>query len=395
MRIRSLAALVAAALVPAAASASPALTTQPSQPFYAQPVTVKVSGFNQWLYIPAMRHTRSGNTLSFDYEYASDFFGPARPDFGNAPVPLGEMTPGTYSARLVFHDIARPTVPPEAYDTTFVVPPPDQPGAYLVPVQPRAQQAANIVLVGSHNLDPASVRVAVQGTVVTVSYQYAADSPVDPSRPPPAGLVPWTVVPLAALASGDYTLQWQGTPRAGGAANGSQRTFQVLKQSAVVEFYAESTDHYFMSLDAADIDLLDRPGSGWKRTGYEFFAFQNQAEAPAGAQPICRFYASGPNSHFYAAPADCAYLKNQETQLRAEAAKAGTAYTGWAYERIAFYAILPSGEQCPANTNSVWRAYNNRAAQNDSNHRYASSGAIQAAMSFTWQGEGVKFCSPT
>ena len=51
--------------------------------------------------------------------------------------------------------------------------------------------------------------------------------------------------------------------------------------------------------------------------------------------------------------------------------------------------------QCAAGTTPVKRAYNNRFAVNDSNHRYATSDAIYAQMlADGWSGEGTVFCAP-
>jgi hypothetical protein len=46
-------------------------------------------------------------------------------------------------------------------------------------------------------------------------------------------------------------------------------------------------------------------------------------------------------------------------------------------------------------TTPVWRLYNDRAAQLDSNHRFVASGETYRAMiAEGWIGEGVAFCSP-
>ena len=49
---------------------------------------------------------------------------------------------------------------------------------------------------------------------------------------------------------------------------------------------------------------------------------------------------------------------------------------------------------CPSGTRPVFRAYNARAAQNDSNHRYSASGAVyQQMVALGWRGEGIVFCA--
>ena len=68
---------------------------------------------------------------------------------------------------------------------------------------------------------------------------------------------------------------------------------------------------------------------------------------------------------------------------------------GWTYEGIAFQALLPIDGACSVGTTPVWRLYNDRAAQLDSNHRFvASSETYRAMIAEGWAGEGVAFCSP-
>ncbi|MBK7473169.1 MAG: hypothetical protein IPI73_23640 [Betaproteobacteria bacterium] len=62
---------------------------------------------------------------------------------------------------------------------------------------------------------------------------------------------------------------------------------------------------------------------------------------------------------------------------------------------MAFYALTPNGEQCPGNLQPIYRAYNNRFAQNDSNHRYASAlSTLQGMTAQGWTVEGTVFCTP-
>ena len=89
------------------------------------------------------------------------------------------------------------------------------------------------------------------------------------------------------------------------------------------------------------------------------------------------------NSHFYTADEEeCELLKQEDA--------------GWVYEGIAFQALVPvAGGACLPGTYPVWRLYNNRYAQLDSNHRFvASVGIYHAMMADGWLGEGVAFCSP-
>ena len=72
---------------------------------------------------------------------------------------------------------------------------------------------------------------------------------------------------------------------------------------------------------------------------------------------------------------------------------------GWYYEGIGFYLTTlqnPPGSprRCPDGTLSVNRAYNNRAAQNDSNHRLTTRfSEYQATIAQGWTGEGVVMCA--
>ena len=94
--------------------------------------------------------------------------------------------------------------------------------------------------------------------------------------------------------------------------------------------------------------------------------------------PVCRFYAGGPNSHFYTAnTSECQWLRSLEAQNRS--ASAGKAFLDWGFETIAFWALVPENGQCAAGTTPVYRAYNHRAAKNDSNHRFMPDERIRAA----------------
>jgi serine protease len=99
---------------------------------------------------------------------------------------------------------------------------------------------------------------------------------------------------------------------------------------------------------------------------------------------VCRFYGTpgvGPNSHFYTIdPAECAAVQRDP---------------GWRLETAdAFYTYLPVGGACPGRTIPVHRAYDDRYAQNDSNHRYAvDRAAYDEVLARGWIGEGVVLCA--
>lgn len=162
-----------------------------------------------------------------------------------------------------------------------------------------------------------------------------------------------------------------------------------------VEFYNAVTKHYFVTATASEARLIDTgaAGEGWMRTGRSFQAWIRKADAPANAQPVCRFYSSGANSHFYTASGgECEELKAAE---RAERAR-GTV-RGWQYEGVAFYIQAPSAGQCPAGTAELLRVYNNGFANGEgSNHRFIDDAELQELMvDSKWLSEGAVFCAAT
>lgn len=99
----------------------------------------------------------------------------------------------------------------------------------------------------------------------------------------------------------------------------------------------------------------------------------------------------GPNSHFFTADAsECAWLKQIQAQTPAGQPR-------WNYEEIAFAIDVPANGSCPASAPvPIYRVYNNRAAQNDSNHRYATDTTVyQQMIGQGWKGEGVVMCAPS
>lgn len=157
--------------------------------------------------------------------------------------------------------------------------------------------------------------------------------------------------------------------------------------TTVVEFYNQALDHYFVSLDPAEIDDLDSGRkAGWSRTGLGFGAALNAAP---GTNPVCRFYlppGSGDSHFFSASPAECAETQAKFPQLILETPDA-------------FNAALPDGTgACPADTVPVYRLWNGRA---DSNHRYTADTSVRDEMiarGYTPEGygaEAVSLCAPT
>jgi hypothetical protein len=138
--------------------------------------------------------------------------------------------------------------------------------------------------------------------------------------------------------------------------------------------------------------LKSNPALGWQATGGDFKAYARN-DHPSTSQPVCRFYGSlspGPNSHFYTAEsAEC-------DQLKALQASTPASQPRWNYEEIAFAVDVPVNGACPQSAPvPVYRAYNQRALQNDSNHRYTTVFAIYEEMLANgWEGEGVTMCAP-
>jgi len=161
----------------------------------------------------------------------------------------------------------------------------------------------------------------------------------------------------------------------------------------VVEFYNATLDHYFISPLSPDIDALDSGRlPGWARTGFSFFA--NPAPG-AGLNPVCRFYIPPQHgdSHFFTASADECAAVNGKIPVDPN-------YSGYSFETPnAFYIALPdvTTGACPANTQPVYRLWNQRA---DSNHRYTTNPGVRSDMlarGYVGEGYGpdsVIMCAP-
>ena len=161
----------------------------------------------------------------------------------------------------------------------------------------------------------------------------------------------------------------------------------------VIEFHNSVLNHYFITASAEEAAGIDAgaAGPGWSRTGEVWGAWLN-GPLP-GANEICRFYGTaaidpatgrrrGPNSHFYT------FVGPECDQVKSD--------PGWVFEAPnRFFAVEPVNGQCPAGLLPVLRAYNNRFAANDSNHRYTIRQSIYNQMiALGWKGEGVVMCAP-
>lgn len=180
-------------------------------------------------------------------------------------------------------------------------------------------------------------------------------------------------------ADGFLALYLHTSFRSGGDARYNFYFVRLQAVPDIVEFENAALRHYFIGYDNAEARGIDAgaAGPGWARTGLSF--------RPGGKSPVCRFYGTpgvGPNSHFYTAdPDECELVKRDR---------------GWTYEGIAFHVTTPTDGRCiPSTQRPVIRFYNNRAAQNDSNHRYLANEALAASMvAQGWILEGLVFCPP-
>ena len=389
------AALIAAAFpVSFLASAAPTVAPSPSLPLYGQAVSVELRD-SQPVFLPATRYTRNGNTIEVDFEYHGSFYGPYPPNMGSMPVPLGELAPGNYTLSARLFDMDRPGSGPTMTTTNLPVVPPQEWGAYLVPKEPRAYEIVEVMVKSAAYFDPRSMKVSRNGSTIRVDFDYLASAPAAGASTP-AGMTTFASIPVGGLAPGQYRVEAWGRPSTGGTSEKFfTRDFQAASQAYVVEYYHEQLDHYFIAASPDEIALLDGGGQGgWKRTGQRFQAWSRASDAPPGAVPVCRFYAKGPNSHFYTGDAsECAQVKQWEEGQRAIATSEGKPFAGWAYEGTAFYALVPQNGQCPASTTPVYRAYNMRAQYMDSNHRFMADPAVRSSMA-GWADEGAQFCSP-
>jgi len=162
------------------------------------------------------------------------------------------------------------------------------------------------------------------------------------------------------------------------------QAFPVIQPSEpVVEFFNQGTGHYFATVNAAEIADIEagKAGPGWVRTGMNLYEYRAPLFGLCSAcVPVSRFYAPGPNSHFFTLdPVEAESLK-----------KPGT---GWIFEGIAFFADPPDANASCYGT-PIHRLYNNRFAFNDSNHRFVADDAERARMvAAGWIDEGVKMCT--
>jgi murein DD-endopeptidase MepM/ murein hydrolase activator NlpD len=156
------------------------------------------------------------------------------------------------------------------------------------------------------------------------------------------------------------------------------------KLARVYDFYSTSLNHYFRTGNPPEANaVLSGAAGDWKPTldDVNLLTAGNNLPNTAG---VCRFYGHptiGPNSHFYTGDSnECAALKTIQAQTPSGQPR-------WNYEELAFNAHLPINGTCPNEAPvPVYRLYNQRAAQNDSNHRLTAKSSVAAQLQFAgWQ----------
>lgn len=154
----------------------------------------------------------------------------------------------------------------------------------------------------------------------------------------------------------------------------------------VVEFYHQSTDHYFITADASEIATLEASGSGWARTGNQFQALQPGGPTGVGV-PVCRYRSTsgGVENHFFAT--DCEHTSS-------------TASAQWMLESADVFDVeAPDARTgaCHAGSTPVFRLAGNGKHPGD---RFTTDVALRASMlqrGYVSEGygpDGVAFCSP-
>ena len=171
----------------------------------------------------------------------------------------------------------------------------------------------------------------------------------------------------------------------GGAFSRNADTLLTIAPTTVTEYYVPSLKKYFITGREDEKSTLAQYPSVYSLTGMSFVAGPGGAP-PANTLPICRYYFSPPlaNTHFYGTPPDCTAIAG--VFAGNSAAK---------NEGIDFAVVVPDGAgNCPAAAPvKVYRSFNNRAAQNDGNHRYTVSTARYDQMTAAgYAKEGAVFC---
>lgn len=156
----------------------------------------------------------------------------------------------------------------------------------------------------------------------------------------------------------------------------------------VIEYYVPLAERFFITGRKDEQDTLELYPRNFIRTGMSFTAKSSRYRDTI-EQPVCRFYSSpvrgGSNTHFYGSGSDCAAL-NKATNAQ---------YEGFDFSVRQPRVDINQEALCPdAAPLAVIRLYNNKAANNDSSHRYVVSVASANRLSkLGWLNEGAVFCT--
>jgi len=254
----------------------------------------------------------------------------------------------------------------------------------VFPAEPAAHEPVELELfIGDNRVAPFIVDLHQDDRVITIRYRA---NRTFPTFPDPRGGEALRLSLPQGLAYGDYTVHaWRLDSSGDEPAPDLEFTVaEAPVQVDTIGMYAASTNHFFVT--ASFLEYLEVSPYGWERLGQdaEFKVWPADEPAPSTASPVCRFYSELVNSHFYTGDeSECESLKDQNS--------------GWIYEGIAFQALTPKAGICPNLTRPIYRLYNGREAEMDSNHRFITNPDMYLALvEDGWIGEGIAFCeAPT
>lgn len=198
-----------------------------------------------------------------------------------------------------------------------------------------------------------------------------------------------------ALPPGTYVIEVRD--RRGQLVDGS-RDESVTISAAPPTITASTLFHPISNTFFATASVADREqllALGWQIADSGFRVWPANGPAPVVTKPVCRFFYAARSTHFYTAnEVDCTALKSA---------------VGFAYEGIAFRALVPFGGRCGLGTKAVYRMFDSVRI----NHRYTDnpdtvtstlvsvatqdSDFIQTPDSIipgSWRDDGIAFCSP-
>jgi len=248
------------------------------------------------------------------------------------------------------------------------------------PVQPEAYQPFTITTPPYFSLYPSNLGVlgfSVEAGVITLELALGESLII-----PPSSSISTKSISVTGLPAGTYSIYSKDLLSGLTGLLGQLTVSRSPPSLPVYALYHPDINHYFLTASTAQRDFLLQGNLGWIIVDDGFKAWPANGPAPAAAKPVCRLYSPVVNTHFFSADAaSCDSLKQQT----------GT----WIDEGIAFRALVPTAGTCPSGTLPVWRLYNNRFAQLDSNHRYVTSqDTYRHMIANGWIGEGARFCSP-